>query len=111
MTDRPPVAPGSFLAGSLPLLRTGFLSACETLFDQHGDAVRIRVGPPGVGRELTFLFSAEAAHRVLAANQANYRKDNVNYGELRHAIGDGLLTSQDETLSSRFGGTPLTSAQ
>lgn len=97
MTDRPPVAPGSFLAGSLPDLRGGFLPLSERLFRDHGDVVRMRLGPPRLGREITLIFTPEGARHVLAANQANYRKDNVNYGEVRYAIGDGLLTSQDET--------------
>jgi cytochrome P450 len=98
------LVPGSFLLGSLPELRSGFLPACERMFREHGETIRLRLGPPGIGRELTMTFTPDGAHRVLAANQANYRKDNVNYGELRYAVGDGLLTSQDEswTRQKRF---------
>lgn len=97
MIDRPPMAPGSLLGGSFRDLRGGFLPLCERLFRDHGDVVRMRIGPPRLGRELTLIFTPEGTHRVLAANQANYRKDSVNYGEVRYAVGDGLLTSQDET--------------
>lgn len=104
MNSRPPVVPSPFLLGSLPELRAGFLQAFERVFRDHGEVLRLRLGPPGVGRELTVVFTPEGAHRVLAGNQPNYRKDNTNYAELRYAIGDGLLTSQDDvwTRQKRF---------
>ena len=104
MPTRPPVAPGSFLLGSVPDLRAGLLPLLERLFTEHGDVVRLRLGPPRAGRELTFTFHPDATRQILAGNAANYRKDNVNYDELRAAVGDGLLTSQDErwTRQKRF---------
>ena len=104
MPTRPPIAPGSFLLGSVPDLRRGVLPLLERLFREHGDAVRLRLGPPGLRRELTFTFHPEATHRILAGNAANYRKDSVNYAEVRAALGDGLLTSQDDlwTRQKRF---------
>jgi cytochrome P450 len=97
MTDLPPLLPGSFLLGNAADLRADMLGTCERAFRELGDVVRIRIGPPRAGRELTLLFHPDAAQRVLAANAAAYRKDSVFYAEVRGAFGDGLLTSQDET--------------
>ncbi|MES4901868.1 MULTISPECIES: cytochrome P450 [unclassified Streptomyces] len=62
----------------------------------HGDVVRFRAGPPGLRRDIYAVFSAEGVQQVLATEAANFRKDNVIYQELRQALGNGLLTSQDE---------------
>lgn len=97
MTAGPPLLPGSFLLGNAAELRADMLGTCERAFRERGDVVRIRLGPPGVGREMTLAFHPDAAHRVLAGNAAAYRKDSVFYAEIRGAFGDGLLTSQDDT--------------
>jgi len=76
-------------------MRADMLGTCERAFRDHGDVVRVRLGPPRVGRELTFAFHPDAAHHILAGHAANYRKDTVFYAEVRDAFGDGLLTSQD----------------
>jgi hypothetical protein len=90
-----PVAPGSFLLGSTMELRRDMLGAYERAFGRYGDVVRFRAGPPGARIELHVLCHPDAAHRVLAAASANYRKDNVFYAEIRSAFGNGLLTSED----------------
>lgn len=91
-----PVVRGSFLLGSALELRRDLLGACERAFNRYGDVVVFRVGPPGLRREICLVFHPDAAHRVLAANWMNYRKDNIFYNEIRQAFGDGLLTSQDD---------------
>lgn len=88
--------PGSLLLGSVSDFRVSMLGACERARRDHGDVVRFRVGPPGFGRELYFVFHPDGAQRVLAGNAGNYRKDNVFYAEVRATFGDGLLTSQDD---------------
>ncbi len=95
-TRMAPVAPGSFLLGSAVDLRRDMLGACERAFHTYGDVVRFRIGPPGLRRELWLASHPDAAHRVLAGNWTNYRKDNIFYSEIRGAFGDGLLTSQDD---------------
>ncbi len=92
----PPVVPGSFLTGSALDLRRDLLGACERARAEFGDAVRFRVGPPGVGQDLHVFFHPDAARRVLAVAAGNYRKDNVFNTEVRRIFGNGLLTSQDE---------------
>jgi cytochrome P450 len=96
MTVRPPLVPGSVLLGSALDLRADMLGTCERMFREHGDVVRVRLGPPRIGRELTFVFHPDGAQHVLAGRAANYRKDSVAYAEIRGAFGDGLLTSQDD---------------
>jgi cytochrome P450 len=91
-----PLLPGSTLLGSALDMRADMLGTCERAFHDHGDVVRIGLGPARIGRELTFVFHPDGAQRVLAGNAANYRKENVFYAEIRHAFGDGLLTSQDD---------------
>jgi cytochrome P450 len=91
-----PVVPGSFLLGSAGALRRDMLGALEQAFQEYGDVVRFRFGPPGMRRELCLVFHPDAAQRVLAGASANYRKDNVFYSEIRSAFGDGLLTTQDD---------------
>ena len=95
MTGTPPVLPGSFLLGNAVDLRADMLGTCERAFREHGDAVRLRIGPPRLGRQLWVVFHPDGVQRVLAGNSANYRKDNVFYSEIRDTFGDGLLTSQD----------------
>jgi cytochrome P450 len=92
----PQIVPGSFLLGSALDLRRDMLGAFERAFAEHGDVVRFLAGPPGLRLELCVLFHPDAAHRMLAGNSPNYRKESVIYSEVRNAFGDGLLTSQDE---------------
>jgi cytochrome P450 len=81
--------------GSALDLRRDMPAACERARAQCGDAVRFRVGPPGLRRELYVFFHPDAARRVLAVATENYRKDNVFNTEVRRVFGNGLLTSQD----------------
>ncbi|HEV7824157.1 MAG TPA: cytochrome P450 [Mycobacteriales bacterium] len=94
-TDLPPAVTGSFLLDSAPGRRRDMLGGCERASAAYGDVVRVVVGPPVFRRELYLMFHPDAAHRVLAANALNYRKDNLFYTEVRGLFGDGLLTSQD----------------
>ncbi|MFB6519808.1 cytochrome P450 [Streptomyces sp. NPDC056401] len=87
---------GSPLLGSLADLKSDALGTYQRARHLHGDVVRITAGPPGLRTELHCVFSAEGAQQVLAAQAANFRKDNAIYQEVRDALGNGLLTSQDE---------------
>ncbi|MFD5142053.1 cytochrome P450 [Streptomyces sp. NPDC058401] len=84
------------LLGSLADLRADALGTYERARERHGDVVLITAGPPGLRTELHCVFSAEGAQQVLASQAANFRKDNAIYQEVRDALGNGLLTSQDE---------------
>ncbi|MET9853357.1 cytochrome P450 [Streptomyces sp. NPDC006450] len=87
---------GAPLLGSLADLKSDALGTYERARHRHGDVVRIAAGPPGLRTELHCVFSAEGAQQVLASQAANFRKDNALYQEVREALGNGLLTSQDE---------------
>ncbi|MEV0175412.1 cytochrome P450 [Streptomyces sp. NPDC050803] len=95
-TAEAPVVAASPVLGSMRDLLTDPLGAYLRARRDHGDVVRFRAGPPGLRSELYAVFSAEGAQQVLAAQSANFRKDNVFYEELRLTVGNGLLTSQDE---------------
>ena len=96
MAGTAPLVPGSVLLGSARDIRADMLGSIERAFRDFGDVVRIRLGPPRVGRKLHFVFHPDGAQHVLAGRAATYRKDNVFYAEVRDAFGDGLLTSQDD---------------
>ncbi|MFE9562961.1 cytochrome P450 [Streptomyces sp. NPDC006487] len=87
---------GAPLLGSLADLKSDALGTYQRARHLHGDVVRITAGPPGLRTELHCVFSAEGAQQVLASQAANFRKDNALYQEVRVALGNGLLTSQDE---------------
>ncbi|MET9020013.1 cytochrome P450 [Actinopolymorpha sp. NPDC004070] len=90
-----PSAAGLPVIGSLLDLQRNSLNAFSRARREHGDVVRFVAGPPGLRVEFYGVFSAEGAQQVLAADSANFRKDNKFYLEVRDSVGDGLLTSQD----------------
>ncbi|MGW4378268.1 cytochrome P450 [Kitasatospora sp. NPDC004531] len=93
---RPPGPAGLPLIGSLLDLMRDPLATYLAARRDHGDVVRIQAGPPGLRAEMYLVTSPEGAQQVLATDAANFRKDNVFYGEIRDSFGNGLLTSQDE---------------
>lgn len=68
------------------------LEAFRSLWQQHGDIVRI--GMPGPLAQ-TLVAHPEAAEHVLARNHKNYRKGIVN-AQFRVLDGNGLVTSEGE---------------
>src|SRR3954469_18203072 len=92
----PPTVPGVPFAGSGIDLRRAPLDTMERARRDHGDVVRFVVGPRCAGRELYVVFHPGGVRRVLATEADRYRKDNRFYEEVRWALGDGLLNSQDE---------------
>src|SRR5919109_3079833 len=92
----PPGPRGAPLVGSALDLRRDVLGTYERARRAYGDVVRVGVGPPGLRATLYAVFHPDAVRRVLAGEADGYRKDNRFYEELRWALGDGLLNSQDE---------------
>lgn len=92
-----PIVTGSPLLGSMSDLLNDPLAAYLRARRDHGDVVRFRAGPPGLRSDIYAVFSAEGAQQILATQAADFRKDNVFYEELRQSVGNGLLTSQDDT--------------
>jgi cytochrome P450 len=64
---------------------------------EHGDVVRFAGGPRGLQMVFYVVFHPDGVQQVLARGADGYRKDNVFYEEVRWALGDGLLNSQDES--------------
>jgi cytochrome P450 len=96
MTGSARIAPGprgAPVIGSARRLRRDPLGTLERARREHGDVVRLALGP-GITRHA--VFHPEAVHRVLAGAADGYRKDSRAGNELRWALGDGLLNSQDE---------------
>jgi cytochrome P450 len=92
----PPAAGDSALLGVLPELARDSLGLFERLRREHGDVVRFVAGPPKLRTTMYAVFHPDGVHHVLAGRADEYRKDNRFYGEIRWAVGDGVLNSQDE---------------
>jgi cytochrome P450 len=93
----PPTPRGAPFVGSALDLRRDVLGTYERARRTHGDVVRFAIGPPGLRATLYAVFHPDAVRRVMASEADGYRKDNRFYEELRWALGDGLLNSQDDT--------------
>ena len=77
------------LGSALDFRRLGMFQMYQHLWQQHGDAVRVRVGP------LTqYLFvQPSAVQHVLVDNQENYCK-GLGYRKVKLLLGEGLVTSE-----------------
>jgi cytochrome P450 len=92
----PPSLPGTPGLGVLPALRRDVLGTLERARRELGDVVRLEAGPPGLRSTIFGLFHPDDVRHAMATEAARYRKDNRFYREIRWALGDGLLNSQDE---------------
>src|ERR671923_1259284 len=95
-TTAPPGPRGVPVIGSALELQRDILGTYERARRRYGDVVRFVMGPPGLRSMLYVVFHPDAVRRVLAGEADRYRKDNKFYEEVRWALGDGLLNSQDE---------------
>ena len=95
-TTAPPGPRGVPVIGSALELQRDILGTYERARRRYGDVVRFAMGPPGLRTMLYVVFHPDAVRRVLAGEADRYRKDNKFYEEVRWALGDGLLNSQDE---------------
>jgi cytochrome P450 len=95
-TPLPPTMRGGPVLGLLADLRRDVLGTLECARREHGDVVGLLAGPPRL-RSITYaVFHPDAVRRVLATEADRYRKDSRFYNEVRWALGDGLLNSQDD---------------
>src|SRR5687768_12995216 len=92
----PPSLPGTPGLGVLTSLRRDTLGTLERARLECGDVVRLDAGPRGLRSSIYAFFHPDGVRHVMATEADRYRKDSVFYNELRWALGDGLLNSQDE---------------
>ena len=62
----------------------------------HGDVVRLAVGPPGLRFDLYCVFHPDGVKAVLAGSRVGYSKGTRFYRQIAQSFGWGLLTSEGE---------------
>jgi cytochrome P450 len=77
-------------------LRRSQIRTYERVMRDHGDVVRLTVGPPGVRFDLYCVFHPDGVKAVLAGSRERYSKGNRFYKQIAQAFGWGLLTSEGE---------------
>ena len=85
-----PVLKGYPLVGALPGFRRDALATLLNAAREHGDAVRIDLGP----QRFTLLSHPDHVRHVLQQNPGNYVK---GYDKLRALLGDGLVMNEGES--------------
>jgi hypothetical protein len=92
----PPRPPANPVLGSALEQRRSQIRAYERAMHEHGDVVRLVVGPPGLRFELYCVFHPDGVKAVLAGSRAGYSKPTGSMPRSRKAFGSGLLTSEGE---------------
>ena len=85
-----PVLKGHPLVGVLPRFRRDALATLLDAVREHGDAVRIDLGP----QRITLLSNPDHVRHVLQQNPGNYVK---GYDKLRALLGNGLVLNEGES--------------
>ena len=87
----PPGPPRRATPFLLKHLATDRLRLMSSAARDHGDAVRLAIGP----KKLYFFNHPDTAKHVLADNSGNYHK-GIGLVQAKRALGDGLLTSEGD---------------
>jgi cytochrome P450 len=93
----PPRLPGVPLLGSALDLRRDYLGTLLRAQATGADVVRLDAGPPGWRTTMYIVFAPDGVERVLANAPDRLVRQTPGFVELRHTIGDGLVTSEGET--------------
>jgi cytochrome P450 len=93
---RVPRLSGSPVLGSLRELRRDFLGTISRANREVGGLACISAGPPGWRITAYSVTSPELAAEILGQPD-RFRKNGPGYRELRQALGENLLTSEDES--------------
>jgi cytochrome P450 len=96
MTAAAPHPRANPVLGSVLDLRRSQIRTYERMMREHGDVVRLAVGPPGVRFDLYCVFHPDGVKAVLAGSRDRYSKGNRFYKQIAQAFGWGLLTSEGE---------------
>lgn len=94
-------------AGTLPItggrlrpalaLRRNPVEYAESTWREHGDIVRMVLGPRGADREMWWLHHPDAAARVLSGSSwRSYAKRDQVYDEIAYWLGPGLLAAEGD---------------
>jgi cytochrome P450 len=92
----PPHPRANPVLGSALDLRRSQIRTYERVMREHGDVVRLAVGPPGVRFDLYCVFHPDGVKAVLVGSRERYSKGNRFYRQIAQAFGWGLLTSEGE---------------
>jgi cytochrome P450 len=92
----PPHPRSNPVLGSALDLRRSQIRTYERVMREHGDVVRLAVGPPGVRFDLYCVFHPDGVKAVLAGSRERYSKGNRFYRQIAQSFGSGLLTSEGE---------------
>jgi cytochrome P450 len=91
-----PQLSGSPVLGSVRELRRDYLGTISRAANEIGGLARIDAGPPGWRVRFYSVSSPVLAAEVLGQPD-RFRKNGPGYRELRHELGENLLTSEDES--------------
>ena len=92
----PPTLPGGRVVGSVLDVRRDYLGTIARAAREVGPLTRVVAGPPGWRVVLYVVGSPELAAEILQ-EPTRYGKSAPGYRELRGALGNNVLTSEDET--------------
>jgi cytochrome P450 len=92
----PPRPRANPVLGSALQLRRSLIRTYERAMHEHGDVVRLVVGPPGLRFDLYCVFHPDGVKAVLAGSRAGYPKRNRFNAQIAQVCGSGLLTSEGE---------------
>jgi cytochrome P450 len=95
-TAAPPRLRANPVLGSALDLRRSRIRTYMRAMREHGDVVRLAVGPPGVRFDLYCVFHPDGVGAVLAGSREGYSKGTRFYRQIAEAFGWGLLTSEGD---------------
>jgi cytochrome P450 len=95
-TAAPPRPRANPVLGSALDLRRSQIRTYERVMREHGDVVRLVVGPPGLRFALYCVFHPDGVKAVLTGSRDGYSKGNRFYKQIAEAFGSGLLTSEGQ---------------
>jgi cytochrome P450 len=93
---RVPRLSGAPVLGSMRELRRDYLGTISRAAREIGGLARIAAGPPGWRVIVYSVTSPELAAEILSQPD-RFRKNGPGYRELRQALGENMLTSEDES--------------
>jgi cytochrome P450 len=96
ITEAPPSPRANPLFGSALDLRRSRIQTYERVMREHGDVVRLVVGPPGMRFDLYCVFHPGDVKAVLAGSREGYSKGTRFYRQIAESFGWGLVTSEGE---------------